>query len=233
MKPRILLFSCEHAVNDVPVFYQAFFSSSQSLLQSHRGYDQGALAIARHLSMALDSQLIAANATRLLIDCNRSLHHPQCFSDITRNVSQDIKESIKQDFYLPYRQAVESAILTPIQTGMQVWHLSIHSFTPVLEKQIRRTELGLLYDPERRGEKELAMQWQQRLRQQAPALRTRRNYPYKGISDGLITALRRTYAEQDYLGLELEVNQTLLQKTDDIDAIARLLSSSLKTVVQA
>jgi hypothetical protein len=35
----------------------------------------------------------------------------------------------------------------------------------------------------------------------------RRNYPYRGWSDGLTTALRRRFAERAYVGIELEVNQ--------------------------
>jgi hypothetical protein len=34
----------------------------------------------------------------------------------------------------------------------------------------------------------------------------RRNYPYRGQSDGLTTALRRQFGAR-YLGIELEINQ--------------------------
>ena len=35
----------------------------------------------------------------------------------------------------------------------------------------------------------------------------RRNYPYRGTSDGLTRYLRKRYADRDYCGIELEVNQ--------------------------
>jgi hypothetical protein len=37
----------------------------------------------------------------------------------------------------------------------------------------------------------------------------RRNYPYRGVSDCLVTTLRRQFAGERYLGLEIEVNQKL------------------------
>jgi hypothetical protein len=41
----------------------------------------------------------------------------------------------------------------------------------------------------------------------APAFRVRRNYPYLGGSDSLVTHLRRVHGERAYAGVELEVNQ--------------------------
>ena len=38
----------------------------------------------------------------------------------------------------------------------------------------------------------------------------RRNYPYRGSSDGLTTTLRGLFADPDYLGIEIEVNQALV-----------------------
>jgi hypothetical protein len=35
----------------------------------------------------------------------------------------------------------------------------------------------------------------------------RRNYPYRGISDSLVTHLRRRYGARGYVGMELEINQ--------------------------
>jgi hypothetical protein len=38
----------------------------------------------------------------------------------------------------------------------------------------------------------------------------RRNYPYRGTADGFTTYLRRQFSARKYLGIELEVNQSLL-----------------------
>jgi hypothetical protein len=53
----------------------------------------------------------------------------------------------------------------------------------------------------------LCARWQAALAALAPQLRTRRNYPYRGKSDGLCSWLRRRFDERAYVGIELEVNQ--------------------------
>ena len=49
--------------------------------------------------------------------------------------------------------------------------------------------------------------WYAALRAAAPELTLRRNYPYSGVSDALVTHLRRRYGSRGYVGMELEVNQ--------------------------
>ncbi len=44
----------------------------------------------------------------------------------------------------------------------------------------------------------------------APELRVRRNYPYAGKGDGLVTHLRRRFAPGAYVGIELEINQGIV-----------------------
>jgi len=88
-------------------------------------------------------------------------------------------------------------------------HLSIHTFTPVFDGKPRTTDVGLLYDPARDGEAALMKAWQRQLSQQLPELRTRRNYPYQGRADGFTTELRKKFADADYLGIEIEVRNSL------------------------
>jgi hypothetical protein len=53
----------------------------------------------------------------------------------------------------------------------------------------------------------LCARWQEALRRRERSLVVRRNYPYRGVSDGLPTHLRRRFRERCYAGVELEVNQ--------------------------
>ena len=48
--PHALLITCEHGGNRVPHAYRNLFASASRLLQSHRGYDAGALALAREIA---------------------------------------------------------------------------------------------------------------------------------------------------------------------------------------
>jgi hypothetical protein len=46
----------------------------------------------------------------------------------------------------------------------------------------------------------------------APSLRLRRNYPYQGRCDGLTAWLRKRHPDETYVGIELEVNQRLVER---------------------
>ena len=94
--------------------------------------------------------------------------------------------------------------------GRRVIHISSHSFTPVLDGEVRRADVGLLYDPRRRGEVELCARWKAALCAIAPALAVRRNYPYAGKGDGLTSYLRTRFPPGAYVGIELEVNQAIV-----------------------
>lgn len=75
---------------------------------------------------------------------------------------------------------------------------------------MRSADVGLLYDPRRRGEVEVCARWRDALAALAPDLRVRRNYPYAGKDDGLTSYLRQRFTEKDYVGIELEINQSLV-----------------------
>ena len=53
MKPSVLLRTCEHGGNRVPSAYRSVFRGARSALDSHRGQDMGALALARVTRCAL------------------------------------------------------------------------------------------------------------------------------------------------------------------------------------
>jgi predicted N-formylglutamate amidohydrolase len=72
---------------------------------------------------------------------------------------------------------------------------------------VRNCDVGFLYDPRRRGEVQFVAAWHAALRAANPELVLRRNYPYRGVSDSLVTHLRRRYGARDYVGMELEINQ--------------------------
>jgi predicted N-formylglutamate amidohydrolase len=208
MKHRpVPLITCEHGGRKVPARYARFFRSAQSALDSHRGYDPGALDLAQRIAQRLRAPLHFSTTTRLLVDLNRSLGHPSLHSEFVRPLDASGKQAILRDHYEPYRSAVEHEIASRVKKGHQVQHLSIHSFTPAMNGQIRNADVAVLYDPRRPLETALADRWLKRIDEHFPGLRLRRNYPYRGTSDGFTTHLRRIHPPAKYLGLELEVNQ--------------------------
>jgi predicted N-formylglutamate amidohydrolase len=202
-----ILITCEHGGNRIPVRYRPLFAGFEALLQSHRGHDPGALALARDMSKALAAPLFVATTSRLLIDLNRSIGHPNLYSEATRDAPARVRHEILESHYLPYRDQVEAHIADAIARGSRVIHLASHSFTPELDGAVRNADIGLLYDPARPGEVDLCRDWQTRIRALAPELKVRRNYPYTGKSDGFTAYLRRRFPAEAYIGIELEINQ--------------------------
>ena len=202
-----LLVTCEHGGNRVPREYRRLFAGWETVLASHRGYDPGALTLARDLARAFDAPLVASTVTRLLVELNRSPGHPQLHSEITRDLAPSEKARLAARYYEPYRQEVEQRVAQATAARRRVIHISAHSFVPVLNGRRRNADIGLLYDPGRPAERALCARWSQCLGARASRLRVRRNYPYRGYADGLTTYLRRRYARNGYLGVEIEVNQ--------------------------
>ncbi len=201
------LITCEHGGNRIPFPYAKLFQDYGALLRTHRGYDRGALAMARELARELTAPLVASTTSRLLVDLNRSVGHKHLYSAVTRSATISVRRQIVNRHYRPYRDKAEGLVRRAVAGLNRVVHISSHSFTPELDGELRNADIGLLYDPGRPGEAELCRQWQACLQAEAPCLKVRRNYPYIGKADGLTSHLRRRYPPAAYVGIELEINQ--------------------------
>lgn len=202
-----IVISCEHGGNRIPPRYRSMFRGRRTLLDSHRGYDAGALELALQFAAVFRCPLIYSTTSRLVVDLNRSPRHPQLFSRISAALPEEERRAILWTHYHPYRKRLEEHIRRVVRAGRRVVHLSCHSFTPCRNGEKRQAALGLLYDPSRAGERALCGRWRRCLLAADPGLRVRRNYPYRGTADGMTAHLRRSFAAHSYLGIELEVNQ--------------------------
>jgi predicted N-formylglutamate amidohydrolase len=206
-----LVLSCEHGGARVPARWRAALRGASRALASHRGWDEGALPLARRFSRALGVPLVANTWTRLLVDVNRSASNPACFSEWTRSLPAAERERILDLCWRPHRDAVQRALLDAFAGAERVLHISVHSFTPRLAGRTRDVDVGWLYDPARIHERELVERWRRALGERRPDLRLRLNRPYLGTSDGFTQTLRGVHDDGRYLGIELEVNQRLVR----------------------
>ncbi|WP_418639343.1 N-formylglutamate amidohydrolase [Winogradskyella sp.] len=147
----------------------------------------------------------------LLVELNRSLFNKQLFSEFSNSLSKNEQSEILNTYYFPYRTKIEYKIAAYIKTKQQVLHLSIHSFTPNLNGNERKADIGLLYNSRRKKEQEFCKQFKAELLKQDPNLNVRFNYPYLGKADGFTTFLRKQFLT-NYLGIEIEVNQKFVVK---------------------
>ena len=210
MKPSLII-TCEHGGREVPPVYAGLFAAHGDLLETHRGWDPGALELAREMAQALEAPLYASATTRLLVDLNRSIGHRRLHSEVTRSLTQAERQAVIAQHYRPHRNAVESEFARRIAAGESIVHVASHSFTHELNGVVRHADVGWLYDPRRPAEAALSRRWMAELNQRLPHLRLRRNYPYRGRGDGLASCMRKLHGGESYIGIELEINQRFVR----------------------
>ncbi len=219
-----IVLTCEHGGNDIPNEYHSLFIGQDLILNSHRGYDLGALDVFHALESIADFSKFST-ISRLLIELNRSLHHKNLFSEFTQILSKAEKDHIIEQFYKPYRDAVEAEISNFIQHGELVLHVSIHSFTPIFNGQERPVDIGILYDSRIPKEKEFCKKFKTQLLK-LNNYDIRFNKPYLGKADGFPTYLRKQFRE-NYIGVELELNQKYSIHNQMPDALKCVLLNTL------
>lgn len=202
-----VVITCEHGGHRVPAEVRDCFRGAEVVLQSHRGWDPGALPLAKRFAAELHAPLFSATVSRLVVELNRSRTHPRLFSEFTRNFKSSDRLELLRKYWDPHRVKVQQQIESFIAAERIVVHLSVHTFTEVFDGEVRTTDIGLLYDPRRPLERELCGLWRNHLRQMNGEWTIRRNDPYKGSADGFTTYLRTQFDPARYLGIELEVCQ--------------------------
>lgn len=222
-----LILSCEHASPVIPEPYVELLAGARHLLDSHLSYDLGAAEVCRALA-ELAEAAYCGGCSRLLIDLNRSLHHRGLFSEFSRCLSRAARDEIVARYYTPFRNAVLVAVERALVQHGGMAHIAVHSFTPILNGVVRSNDFGLLYDPRRQGERELARRLAAAMRTTDPQLAIKMNYPYRGVADGHTTALRRRFSDRGYLGLEVEINQNLVVDDRGRSAVTVLLADALR-----
>jgi predicted N-formylglutamate amidohydrolase len=206
-RPFSLLFTAEHASPRIPKRYREVARRAGATLRTHRGYDPGTLELAKALARHFRAAFLTGRYSRLLIELNRSPGHPQLWSEYSASLTPEERQALINHYYEPYRRAVADHVRRLALDRHCVVHIGVHSFTPELDGVVRQADIGLLYDPDRRREAAFCAAWKARLLTQRPGLRVRRNYPYRGTSDGLVPMLRGLFQPRQYIGVELEVNQ--------------------------
>lgn len=218
------IISCEHASNSVPPGFIHVFGAKENVLSSHLAYDLGAASLAGSLARRIKASVYLGTITRLLIDLNRSpSNRKSLYSQYSRKLQERERELLLQKYYFPYREKVETEVAGIIGKGNTVLHISIHSFAPVKSGKKRKADIGLLYDPACKIEKNISGFLAELMQKKVVSLRVRRNYPYLGKTDGFTSFLRKKYSTKLYAGIEIEVNQALLfsednkkKKTEDV-----------------
>lgn len=230
MRPKLIL-TCEHADYQVPPFIsKSQLHLTHELLKSHRGWDQGALALAKALQLEPSAKLFSFSTTRLLVDANRTVGG---LNDLPR-LSQacDLKQKQKLlELHRRYREELNQFAQREAKKSRPIFILSVHSFTPVLDGRKRKTDIGLLFRPRIAKELEFAKGLKKNLKRQSftSNLNIHMNLPYRGFTDCCLNDVLDQYLKHQHVnGLFLEVNQRLLQRPSQIRKLGQAIRSALE-----
>jgi predicted N-formylglutamate amidohydrolase len=215
LNPPEIVLTCEHASRRFPTELGSL-GLSAAQRRSHIAWDRGAASLTRALAVALDGSALLARYSRIVADLNRSPSHPRVVPRVAFGTSVPGNAHLTRAeraarlarYHTPWRDHVYAVIARAVSAPAGCIHLSVHSFTPTLHGVERNADVGLLYDPQRVGERLLAGALRERLA--GEGLAVRRNYPYRGTADGFTTWCRRRFSSTRYMGIEIELNQRLV-----------------------
>jgi predicted N-formylglutamate amidohydrolase len=222
-----LVLTCEHASAELPPGYGTLGLGRDEILD-HVGWDIGAAAVARHLAAEFAAPLVESAYSRLLIDCNRDLADDDLIVADShgvhvpgnRQLGPVERERRIADFYEPYHDAIDRVMSAAAPRLL----FSIHSFTPILRGRARGFDVGVLFDDHRDHAETLFAA----LAEQSFA--ARRNEPYSGL-DGLIFSARSHGHRHGIPYLELEINNGLLRREEQIAEVAARVAAALRQVL--
>lgn len=227
-----IIITCEHGGNRVPEPYRQYFAGRNDLLRSSVAYDPGAMDMARAAATAFTAPLLASRVTRLLVDLNRALTHPELHDEAVQQAPEAERLGIINTYYRPYRKQAEALVAKTIELHGRVLHLSCQSFEEAPGCP-READIGLLYDRRRGPEKQLCEQWQADLAGRDQRLSVRRNYPLRRDGGSLMSKLRRRHAPEVYMGIDLVINQRHAETGGHHwSALRALILQSLSDVLQ-
>lgn len=201
---------------------------AQADLDRHIAIDIGVLPLGLEIARLLDAPFIYQNYSRLVVDCNRapgSLDAIAARSDgtsIPGNIALSKRDRSHriQEIHDPYHSAIARTLKARRYSGNTVYILSLHSFTPLLNHEIRPWHIGIMYG---RGDDLFA-------RLMLSALRATRgsaigdNQPYAMDDTDYTVPLHAFSPLLPYA--EIEVRQDLIAKNNDILQWADLIANA-------
>lgn len=219
---------CEHASNHFPPEFGTL-GLDATAQSAHIAWDPGALGLARCLSRRLDAPLIAACVSRLIYDLNRPPHAASAMPaqsevyPIPGNVVLTPQDRLRrtQALYIPFHDRLRSELarrcaLARNQAEEPVL-VTIHSFTPIFNGQMRSVEFGVIHDAD-----PLLAQAVVDLARETTALITALNEPYSA-ADGVTHTLRLQATPLGIANVMLEIRNDLIATPEAQERMAETL----------
>lgn len=229
MSGIIIVLTCEHGGYDIPEPFKDKLDIPDDVISSHLGWDPGAYLIASDIERSTGYPMIFSTYTRLLVDLNRSIGNKQLFSKYSNGFDRSLKQEALSNYYFPYRKRIEEFMERNIEEGSIIIHFSIHTFNTIFNDEVRDFDIGLLYDESRILENKVCYFIRKNLLKSDENLKVKYNAPYQGTDDGLTTYFRTYFSPENYLGIEIEVNNRYFYN-GEIPSISSSIISSLRGI---
>lgn len=151
------IFICDHGNNAIPIALAKLGLDDENL-RKHIAYDLGALQVATLLAKRFNAPLIWQNYSRLVVDCNRQLDHPQLIPLLSDHIMiPGNKGFLEKDYrrrvsaiFLPYHDQIRQIIEARCDRNLETTLISIHSFTPIMDNYERPWHIGVLSAEDKR-----------------------------------------------------------------------------------
>ena len=222
---RDALLICDHASDRIPGEL-AGLGLDAAARASHVAWDIGAGALTERLSALLDAPALLCRFSRLVIDPNRALDHPQSIPAeshgvaVPGNTGLDAAERERRAarYFRPWHSAVAAAIDALAAPAL----IAVHSFTPEVAGRARPWRAAVLHDDDVR----LARPLLRALRRRGDST-VGDNEPYTGYSD--LTYTLPHHARGGALrSVAIEVRQDLLGSPAAVGEWASVLARALR-----
>jgi predicted N-formylglutamate amidohydrolase len=224
---RAFLF-CDHASNAVPDWVELGVSDAD--MQRHIAWDIGTDGLGRKLSWALDCSALICGFSRLVVDANRDPESsgliPECSdrTDIPGNhgLSHEERQARIERLYQPYHHMLGGAL----DSHPKCLAVSVHSFTPQLRGQPKRTtDIGLLV----KDDPDTANAFAAQVTQIAPDLLVDINQPYSAYD--LNWTVDHNVVPRGLRHLAIEVRQDHIATDQGQAAIADRLAAAIRPLL--
>lgn len=148
---------CDHAGRRVPQHLDDL-GLPEHELRRHIGWDIGAADVTRALSVLLDAPALLCHSSRLVIDPNRKPGTAESIPEVAdgtpvpgnRNVDAGEAGRRMAAYFIPYHRTIAREIARLRRRVGVPAIVSIHSFTPILERSWRPWQVAVLWDQDDR-----------------------------------------------------------------------------------
>jgi len=220
-----VIFCCEHASNALPEGMS--WGHDRGLADTHWAWDPGAAAVTRALVRSFQSRAVLSRVSRLVIDTNRPLYSATLFRDIADGApvhlnvglpDRDRGERVAQ-WWVPYHNTLSASC----QAHPAKLLVSVHSFTPNYEGQVREVEIGVLFE----SADDLAAELMTALEPSGMVIRA--NEPWSG-KGGMMYSCYKHAREAGMAAIELEIRQDLLADPEKRAHIVAHLDRAIREI---